>query len=224
MVLFNNELVLVFINITLALIASFIYIKHVMRGGEISAAMWIVYWVMGITLCAFHWLENGFSSETALLVFYAFVPGLYLCIAFKKGASMTFSKIDTVMLSGAAVAWCMWVTVMTLVKGEVLNEYPALLSIPTLMAILTDTCGTVVGVLHFYKNRTEHPNRYSWLCTAAATVLNLFLVKDWTIAEAAYPVYLAIAMTLLCLVAWLTKPRHIPMPWAPGQRTRLAAE
>lgn len=210
-----------------AIIASAIYIRNMLDGAEVSSAMWLVYWVMGATLFFFYWALTckagnwrigspmvcsdgmGWSEEMWLLLFYAVVPGVYLAITLFKKGSWAFDPVEKLMLKLAGAVWVIWILITYLVetKSTVVAFVPMLSALPLLLAIPIDCFGTLTGMRHAHLHGSEYINRFSWLLTSIAVWLNFAILPSYeSWAEIAYPLYLALAMPLFCIVVWVNTP------------------
>lgn len=211
-----------------AILASTIYIRNIWKGTEVSSAMWFVYWIMGATLFLFHWTltckasawvdihplvcsnGKGWSDEMWLLAFYAVVPGVYLLITLIKKGTWSFDPVEKLMLKLAGVVWLVWVSITCLVEtnSPVLGFLPSsIATLPLLLAIPIDAIGTLTGMRHAHYHGGEYINRHSWFMTSIAVLINLAVTPGgWMTSQTAYPLYLAVAMPLFCVVVCINTP------------------
>jgi hypothetical protein len=167
-------------------LASFVpYVVDTLRGhARPSRATWWIWTLVGGVLFASHRESGGGESGWAPLAFVVgpFVIAL-LSVRYGEGG---WARLDLVCIVGALLGLAGW--------G--LTGSPA---VALALNLVVDALGAVPTLEKAWRDpRSE--SLASWALGSAGTALNLVAVPEWSLAVAAFPVYLAVlsgTMTLL---------------------------
>lgn len=176
----------------LALAGAVPYVIDTLRGRtRPNRATWLVYAVVGSCVVASSWAAGG---RWTLLVPVAYIIGpVAILLASIRHGEGGWSPLDRTCLAGAAVGMLAWFATGDARVGVWLHTaVDALGSVPTMIKSWRDP---------------EHEHRGAWTVYAVAAVLNLFAIRQATVGEALFPLWLAIGCSGIAAILWLRRGR-----------------
>lgn len=164
------------------------YIISAIRGtNRPNRATWIIWSVLGVILLA-SYRSAGATDAIWLSVANVIAFGAILIISFKHGEG-SWDRLDLFCLSGAAFGLFLW--------WYLKSPLPALY-----LSVLIDLIGALPTFKKSYLDPV-HENKLAWIIFWSANTVNLFALREWSMAMAAYPVYMFLlsgALAILLIV------------------------
>lgn len=165
-------------------------VEVVRRQTRPSAATWFIWTGVGALLCASYWAEGARAS---VWVATSFVLGpLVTALAALRYGERSWSRFDKACLLAAALSLGLWIYTGKPLLALGLN-------------VLVDFLGALPTMRNVWRDpRAE--SRLAWGLFLAGNALNLFAVEAWTLAGAAYPLYLLLVTLSMNALLWRPRP------------------
>ncbi|HEX5038086.1 MAG TPA: hypothetical protein VFX30_13085 [bacterium] len=169
------------------------YVLSMLKGkNRPNRATWIIWTAVGVSLLASYAASGARETvwvAAANLLAFLFV----LALSYKYGVG-GWKVLDVSCLIGAAFGFSLWWWF----------DSP----LPTLYSgLFIDLVGAVPTIAKAWKD-PESENLPAWVLFFAANALNLLAIKEWSVAMASYPVYMAfITLALVSVLLWRRRER-----------------
>lgn len=150
-----------------------------------NKATWIVWAVLGAVIAASYYYAGAVESAWVPIA-YSFGIFVIAILSLKYGQE-GWTVLDKGCLAGAALGLAMWG-----LTGEPVSAL--------YIATLVDAMGSLPTIKKTYEEPGSE-SKSAWALFTVAAVLNLFAIREWTLASASYPVYLVILdVVMLALI------------------------
>ena len=163
------------------------YIKSTLERTTVpNRATWVIWAVLGIIIAASYY-SAGARDTAWTPTAYAIGILIVAALSFRYGEG-GFGLFDVACLIGAGTGLALWL----LTKDPALALY---------LTIIVDAIGSLPTIKKAYE-RPGTEDRTAWALFFAANIINLFAIREWTLAIASYPVYVLILNVVMNAFLW----------------------
>ncbi len=184
-----------FLTPIVGIIASYFYIKSIVKGETIPNKVGWFIWLLAPLVSSFVILQNG-GGLSAIPVFMSWIiPLIVLIASYKIKTKLKINKLDIVCFISALIAMYFW-----LIAKDIYNA--------TVFAIIADGFGFIPTIYKTIKNPgTEKPWPYiAGIFNASIAILTL---HNFAFHLFAFPFYLLIGNVILISVIYFTSFKRV---------------
>lgn len=164
------------------------YLYSITQGTKPSLATWTIWTIVGLLTCSSYLSANeGWVSTAWVAVVYVIAPFITALMTWWYGARYTgLDTVEIVCMCGALCGVFIWLSTH--------SAFAALM-----VFIVIDCVGVVPTVVKSFRDPYSE-SLLAWSCSLVGCSLNLCAIEvgHWSIAEASYPVYLALSVWMTC--------------------------
>lgn len=176
------------LTVSISLIASFFYIKSVIKGDTIPNKMGWFIWILAPLVSSFIMLKNG-GGLSALPVFMSWIIPLFVFIAsfYNKKSYWKISTLDIICLLCALVALYFWLVAKNIISA-------------TIFAVLADAFGFIPTIVKSWSHpQTEKP--WPYMAGFFNALISILTLTTYPFYLYAFPAYLIFGnLTLLATI------------------------
>lgn len=175
-------------------LAAFVPYIFAMLRGEIkpNRATWWIWTVVGCLLAANNY-SSGASDSIWVPVSYVIGPLATAILSTKYGEG-GWTRFDRNCLLSSGVSVVLWWMFSSPLVALFINLFIAFLGVlPTIRKA-------------YYEPESE--SRIAWALFFSGDTFNLFAIRDWVFAIAAYPTWLALCSSLIAILVFLRPRKH----------------
>ncbi len=172
----------------LSVIATVPYISSILRGEtRPSGASWWTWTILGIITVTSSWFA-GATWSVLLLPLWLCLLQLIIAILSIKYGDNTWDRLNKFCVISACIGIGLW-----LITGEPL--------IALGISVAADLFASIPNFRHSWKN-PEQENRTGWTLGWISSVLEIFAISTWSLAESGWALYFVFNMTTTLLFVW----------------------
>ena len=171
------------------------YLRAIIKGQtKPSAASWWTWSLLAIITITSSWSAGASWGVLFLPLWLCFSQLLVAILSIKRGDN-NWDLLNKMCVGGALLGVVLW-----WVTGQPL--------IALGISIVADLLASIPNFRHVWKN-PEQENRTGWTLGWGSSVLEIFAVTQWTLAESGWAVYFLFSMTITFFLVW----RPLFMKW-----------